>query len=267
MRVSRIFCGLGLAVALVLTVSAIYVSAQSTTEIVTHLKYPDSTLDLSTLQKNEDGDPIFPRSIVTDIPKPDKPYPYALLLAENSCKMRKQFSNVRKFVESELPYYYNIKTKLTGGLPRLRFFQDKADWEHNTVDPHEMTLEQMKELLQKLREDPNYNAPKHSTIEVQLSQETTEEDLKELLQKLGVERDLVFHKERLPVIYEEDDDRPNNKQFDVDAIIKEVDPEAGPVELSPEARAQAEEMMRKEAEERAKRYAQAAAAESHKTEL
>lgn len=37
----------------------------------------------------------------------------------------------------------NLKLKLVGGAPRLRFFKSKEDWEKNTVDAGAMTIEEM----------------------------------------------------------------------------------------------------------------------------
>lgn len=49
-------------------------------------------------------DPIIPSTSVTGVAVPAEPHPYAILLAENSCKMRREFPGVRAFVNTDVPY-------------------------------------------------------------------------------------------------------------------------------------------------------------------
>lgn len=72
-----------------------------------------------------------------------------------------------------------------------------------------------------MKDDPNINEPKDLHTEVPLSQQSDNDDLKGLLEKFGVEKGLKFDKTKVPTIRETDDDVPNNKQFDMDAMLKE----------------------------------------------
>lgn len=55
-------------------------------------------------QMAEDQYPPVDPSIVRDLPAPSEPLPYAILLFENSCKLRKQFPGVRSFINTDVPY-------------------------------------------------------------------------------------------------------------------------------------------------------------------
>lgn len=113
----------------------------------------------------------------------------------------------------------NLLVKLTDGLPRLRFFKSKEDFQKNTVDPKEMTVAQMQELLRKLREDPTFNQPKESYIDVQLSQASDADDLRVLLDKMGVERGLTFAQGKVPEFRETEDEVRVNNKYKLDDVL------------------------------------------------
>lgn len=54
--------------------------------------------------REEPLDPIVPITTVTEAPAPSEPHPYAIFLSENSCKLRKQYTGVRAFINTDLPY-------------------------------------------------------------------------------------------------------------------------------------------------------------------
>ena len=183
--------------------------------------------------EDEEPEPIVPMEVMTGIPKPAVPHKYALLLIESSCKMRNQWPGLRQYIIDDLAYYPTITTKIVGGNPRLRIFEDQTDLENATIDASQYTVEQMIEILNKLRDNPNYFDPKKSVIDLEIPQDATPEDLNAFFEKMGVEKGLTYDPKKRPILYEELQEKYNREgtpgpvPYDMDEILKEVELKTG----------------------------------------
>ncbi len=151
--------------------------------------------------EDEDVDPSTPMAVRQAAPRPGVKYPYAYLLVEDSCKLRKKFPGVREFAGLHTPHYPTLTTKLVGGSPRLHFFTNKEDYDNYIID-YTLDNARLLEMIENLDKDPNYYNPKHENQEVIFSWETMPEDIVEVLAKFGYERSETYHKDRIPNINE-----------------------------------------------------------------
>jgi len=171
------------------------------------------------------ADPTTPETVLAAMPLEGKTYPYALLLLENSCKLRNHFTGAREFAGDELNSYPNLSHRFVGGLPRFRFFEDKADLEINTVDTNKMNAAELTQMLNNLSVDPNYYQPKKSYVDVPLSKATSSQDIKDLLERFGVQRSFTPDESRVFTI-QETADEPSGRDspsFDLDEMLNELE--------------------------------------------
>ncbi len=169
---------------------------------------------------DDEVDPVAPAT-VREVAAPGEAYPHILFLAENSCKMKKKFKGSRKFLFESAPFYDNMHVHLAGRYPKVVLFQDASDLANYIIDSRNLSTAEMLERLANLRKDPKFYDPKKPYLEVPFSMETTAEDIAELLAKFGTTKRETPDASIIPTINEDDDDRPDNKPFDVASVLKE----------------------------------------------
>jgi hypothetical protein len=199
-------------------------------------------------------DPVSPET-VREFVAPAAAHPHVLFLAENSCTMRKKFKGARAFLRDTVPFIENIHVRLVGGYPRVVFFQSKADLLNYVVDSRTLTTKDMLERLANLRKDPTYYDPKEGVVEVPFSSETTASDISALFDRFKIGRHFSPQAGVVPVINEDDDDRPGNKPFSLEEMLKDSE---APVPTEEQLAAAAIEFA-KFVEEKAKKDAEEAA--------
>lgn len=168
----------------------------------------------------DEVDPTTAEAVRAVQPPAGVEFPYVLMLAEDSCKLRKKFPGARIFVHEHAPYYPTLVTKLAGGTPRVHFFTDKKDYDDFVID-YTMSKDHIMEMLTNLEQDPNFYDPKHTNVEVLFSWETSEDDIVDLLRRFNVPRSNLYHPKRVVTLQEGLTDAETARSFPVPDLTPE----------------------------------------------